>query len=208
MTARTPRQQRAEDRAAALLDGAVDLISARGPAAFSARAVATSAGVPLASVSYYFPRLDDLLGAALAVVLDRWLAQATAVADRTARASDRGAAGAARALTAALLPQPASAAEIQGRYEHLLAAARIPTAAAALARLRPALAGAVARILERAEIDTSLEPGTLISLVDGAAVGALSEGVRDPAASVRRQLNELLGAGAVIPAGPVSPASR
>ncbi len=207
VTARTPRQRRAEERAAALLDAAVAVISEAGPAGFSARAVATRARLPLASVSYYYPRLGDLLAAALSVVLDGWLDQAAAVADRPHRAGDRGARAAARLLVAALLPHPPSPAEILCRYEHLLAAARIPTAATALARLRPALGDAVARILDGAGIDTTLPAGTVISLVDGAAVGALSEGVADPAAVVRRELELLLAAGTTAP-DRVSPASR
>ena len=50
-----------------------------GPAAFSARSVAAQAQLPLAAVSYYFPGLDDLLGAAVAVVLRQWIDHGSAV---------------------------------------------------------------------------------------------------------------------------------
>ena len=194
MTARAPRQQRAEERAAALVAAAAAVISRDGPAAFSARAVAAQASLPLASVSYYYPRLDDLLAAALHVVLDGWLARAVAIADRPRRGSGRGAAAASRALAAAFLPDPATTDSVRARYEHLLAAARVPAAAAALARLRPELAAVARRILDRAAVGSSVTPDTLISVIDGAAVGAVSEGIPDPADAVRRQVHELLAA--------------
>ena len=142
MTARAPRQQRAEERAAALSPPPSPSSPAMGRRPSRRAPSRAQAGLPLASVSYYYPRLDDLLAAALHVVLDGWLARAVAIADRPRRGSGRGAAAASRALAAAFLPDPATADSVRARYEHLLAAARIPAAAAALARLRPELAAA------------------------------------------------------------------
>ena len=69
MTVRVPRQDRGERRRTALVAAAVIVVGEHGPAAFSARAVATQAKLPLGAVSYYFPVLDELLGEALAAVL-------------------------------------------------------------------------------------------------------------------------------------------
>lgn len=168
------------------------LVTRDGPAAFSARAVAAEAGLPLASVSYYYPRLDDLLGAALQAVLDHWLGQARAVAAGAVETTSGGSADVARLLASALLPPSGAADDIRTRYEHLLAAARIPAATEALAGLRPALAQAVDDILARTRAGTTVPADVLISLVDGAAVGALTEGSADPAATVRRQLDIVL----------------
>ncbi|MCC5951157.1 MAG: TetR family transcriptional regulator [Acidimicrobiia bacterium] len=47
-----------------ILDAATEVIAERGVASVTHRAVAEAAGVPLARVSYHYPRVDDLLVAA------------------------------------------------------------------------------------------------------------------------------------------------
>src|SRR3954463_9983689 len=59
---RDPRGQR---RRAELLDAAIRLIGAQGLDAVPPRAVATAAGVPAATPSYYFRSKDDLIDEAL-----------------------------------------------------------------------------------------------------------------------------------------------
>ena len=191
MVAREPRQERAELRRDALLAAAVEVIAERGPGAFSARAVAAQSGLPLAAVSYYFPQLDDLFGAAVVTVLDGWLAsgQRGAMVEMRSR---NGVAAATVAITAALLPG-GSPATIRIRYEHLLAAAGNPVAATAMARLRPRLAELIGEILDSTGVSASISPDAIISLVDGAAVGAVSEGEAAPRSRVERVLLEVLG---------------
>ena len=84
MAVRVPRQDRGELRRKALVEAAVAVVGEHGPAAFSARAVAVQAKLPLGAVSYYFPVLDHLLGEALAAVLTGWLAHGESVATATA----------------------------------------------------------------------------------------------------------------------------
>lgn len=202
MAVRVPRQQRAQERRDALLAAAVTVLDEHGPGAFTARAVAAAADLPLAAVSYYFPTLDDLQAAATEAVLLGWIEHGEAIAAAVAAATpaiDSGTStatadevdSAAEAITAALLP-PGPPAAVLHRYDHLLAAARSPVGAAALASLRPALEDLVARILTGTRTASVLTPDAIVALIDGAAVGALAEGVPDPRARVKRLVRQAL----------------
>jgi len=200
MTARIPRQQRAERRREELVAAAAAVISTEGPGAFSARAVATAAGLPLAAVSYYFPRTDDLLAEAIGLVLHGWLAESRA---RAALDLGHGIDAAARALTTTILPAgPPSV--VLTRYEQLLAAARNPVTAAALAALRPELSAVVSDVLTSTGVRCPVSPDVLIAVIDGAAVGALSENADDPRAIVTKALRAVLTTGAVPPHSPTA----
>ena len=175
MAARVPRQERGEQRRDALLAAAVEVLEVGGPAAFSARSVAGQAGLPLAAVSYYFPTLDDLLGAAIAVVVRGWVDHGEAVVGELEKTAERhGTARAATAIGAALLPS-GGAPQLRRRYEQLLAAASYPVAAAAMADLRPRLRVLVERILLSTGATSVIGADGLIALLDGAAIGAVSE---------------------------------
>jgi DNA-binding transcriptional regulator YbjK len=58
------------------------LISKRGIDAVSHRSVAEEAGVPLASTTYYFESLDELLGGALRLFVDEEAERLSALAER------------------------------------------------------------------------------------------------------------------------------
>ncbi|UGY90705.1 TetR/AcrR family transcriptional regulator [Streptomyces gobiensis] len=62
------------DRRQRIIDAAIRVVSERGIAALSHRAVAAEADVPLGSTTYHFATLDDLLVAALQQQTDDWLA--------------------------------------------------------------------------------------------------------------------------------------
>lgn len=76
------RQARGERRRRAILEAALRVISERGVDAVSHRAVATEAGVPLASTTYYFESLDELLEGALELFVEDEAARLTALAER------------------------------------------------------------------------------------------------------------------------------
>ena len=76
------RQARGERRRQAILEAALRLISERGVDAVSHRAVAEEAGVPLASTTYYFESLDELLEGALRLFVDEEAARLTELAER------------------------------------------------------------------------------------------------------------------------------
>ena len=76
------RQARGERRRRAILEAALRLISERGVGAVSHRAVAEEAGVPLASTTYYFESLDEVLEGALRLFVDEEAARLTELAER------------------------------------------------------------------------------------------------------------------------------
>jgi DNA-binding transcriptional regulator YbjK len=76
------RQARGERRRQAILRAALRLISKRGIDAVSHRAVAEEAGVPLASTTYYFESLDELLEGALWLFVNEEADRLTALAER------------------------------------------------------------------------------------------------------------------------------
>lgn len=191
MAARVPRQQRAEQRRDALIAAAAEVVDRHGPAGFSARAVATAGGLPLAAVSYYFPQLDDLLAAAVDVVLAGWVEHGEAVAAELIAGGRVGIDAAATDITRAILP-PGPASAVGHRYQHLLAAAGSPVTAAAMARLRDTLQALVNGILRATEVRSGLSADAIVALVDGAAVGAIAEGRPDPAERVRDTLRDVL----------------
>lgn len=61
------------DRRQRITDAAIRVVSERGIAGLSHRAVAAEADVPLGSTTYHFASLDDLLVAALRQETDEWL---------------------------------------------------------------------------------------------------------------------------------------
>lgn len=213
MTARVPRQRRAEDRREALVAAATRLAADQGPAACTARAIATQAGLPLASVFYYFPDLSVVVGEAVRRVCDDWRRHARNVADALGPAPDaakptekkqvsvQARRRLATAIAVAVLP-PATGdpdgdgpahrrplpdrAAVAARYRHLLAAADTHAAAAEMARLRGDLVACIGDILTPIRSGEHVGPvaDLMLTVADGAAIGALAEGAPDPAAAV------------------------
>jgi DNA-binding transcriptional regulator YbjK len=62
-------------RRARVLDAAVEIIAERGIGATTHRAVASRAGVPLSTTSYFFASIDDLIVEALRSVIDAVVAR-------------------------------------------------------------------------------------------------------------------------------------
>lgn len=75
MTARARlTQERSRHRREQLIDAAIELFVAGGSRAVTHRAVATLAGLPAATTTYYFASIEDLLRAALHEYGTRWVA--------------------------------------------------------------------------------------------------------------------------------------
>lgn len=87
------RRQRGDASRRAILDAASHVIADAGVAALTHRAVAEAAGVPLARVSYHFPKVEDLMVAATTQYLDAF--------DERLRASARSAGEGHRSLVEA-----------------------------------------------------------------------------------------------------------
>ncbi len=186
---RAPRRQaRGVARRDAIVRAAADLILREGPAAVTHRAVAARAGVPLASTTYYFTGLDDLIGAAGRVIVAGWAEHARGAAERGGRG--RRVHDAPQVLVDAVLPSGGEA-EVRGFYEHLVGAGRYPALAHAYAEGRHQLDTAVAQLLAARDL-AHVPPALLVAVVDGAAVSALSEG-RDVRALAVRLVADLVG---------------
>lgn len=176
--------EKGERRRQALAEAAGELLREGGFEALRHRAVAERAGLPLASTTYYFDSLDELITAAvehtsrqdlasgraalagdgepLEIVLDQLLGQ---------RSRDGG-------LDAVLL-----------RYEQLVGAGRRPYLAPLMRTLRPELDALLGEALARAGHALDVDGvRRVVETVDGAVISALIEADPDPRAIARAAL--------------------
>jgi DNA-binding transcriptional regulator YbjK len=176
-----------ERRRQQLVTAAAELLRSGGFDAVRHRAVAERAGLPLASTTYYFASLDDLVTAAVERTSRDELAEGRAALDRPVEGTD------AVEVVLDLLLGPESRDggldAVLLRYERLVGAGRRPYLAPLMRELRPELDALLAEILHRSGHD--LAPVTLrdlVSLVDGAVVSALIEADPNPRAAAREVL--------------------
>lgn len=174
--------EKGERRRKALAVAAAELLREGGFEAVKHRAVAERAGLPLASTTYYFASLDDLVTAAVVQGHHTDLAEV-------------------RALLAALPPDPArpEAAELvldlllgtesrHGgldavllRFETLVGAGRRPYLAPVMRELRAEFDAVLGEILARAGAAAAPDAQrALVALLDGTVIGALIEADPDP----------------------------
>jgi DNA-binding transcriptional regulator YbjK len=180
-----------ERRRLALAAAAADLLRAGGFDAVRHRAVAERAGLPLASTTYYFASLDDLVTAAvehgsrgeLAEIRDR-LAALPAAGTRHAEPAELvldlllGTESRDGGLDAVLL-----------RYERLVGAGRRPYLAPLMRDLRGEFDALLAEILARSGRPLGADAQRrLVALVDGTVISALIEADPDPRAAAREVL--------------------
>jgi len=165
----TPKGER---RRYALVRAAADLLCEGGFDAVRHRAVADRAGLPLASTTYYFASLDDLIETAV-----DYLAT-TEVAELRERVSAlprrrRGAEAAADLLVDLLAGAP-SREQLISRYERYIACARHPELRGAERRLLRHRIEAVGEAMARSGRQARSDMMTaLLYSVDGAVVSAL-----------------------------------
>ena len=165
----TPKGER---RRYALIRAAADLLCEGGFDAVRHRAVADRAGLPLASTTYYFASLDDLIETAV-----DYLAT-TEVAELRERVSAlprrrRGAEAAADLLVDLLAGTP-SREQLISRYERYIACARHPELRGAERRLLRHRIEAVGEAMARSGRQARSDMMTaLLYSVDGAVVSAL-----------------------------------
>lgn len=190
-TASTPKGER---RRQALVEAAKDLLVEGGFDAVRHRAVAERAGLPLASTTYYFDSLDDLVTAAV----DRH-ARGELERGRTLLADlpDRRDLDATLDVVLDQLLGPVTVEQdaevVQLRYERLVATFRRPYLRPLMRALGDELRALLSEVFTRswdAVGQRRLEQ--LISLVDGSVVNALIEVDPDPRAVARRMLAEEL----------------
>jgi DNA-binding transcriptional regulator YbjK/rhodanese-related sulfurtransferase len=137
--------------------------------------VAARAGVPLAATTYYFSSRDDLLGAALTSLTERWLAAARQVVERL---PDRlpDARSVARAVVDVVLGGRDDSAVLT-MYERFLQAGRSPQLRSAVTAYGARLDALLLDVLRRASAGAD-EAGvrTVLAVLDGTVLRALAEG--------------------------------
>lgn len=170
------RQARGEEKRARLVDAAAGVALEQGLSGVSHRAVAAAAGVPLGSTTYYFASLDELRAAGV----ERLLA-----GDRDRRAQVIGAGLAADVSAADLawalidlvigtgrLDEPRQVALL---YERIAEASRAPELAAVVRAGQAAVEADAGRLVAGTPW-AGADPGTLVAIVDGRAIGWLAFG--------------------------------
>lgn len=198
MSAATPKGER---RRHALACAAAELLVEGGFDAVRHRAVATRAGLPLASTTYYFESLDDLIACAVELLGNREL--------EVMRGRIDGLGDLAHDveptvdLIVDLLIGPAEddgRERLIARYERFIASARHPQLRDVQSRLRAQIDDLLTDVLRRSgRIVEEHQLRRLVAVVDGAVVGALGEVEPEPRAMARSMLMEVLEV--VAPAG-------
>lgn len=184
-----------EKRRFALVSAAADLLCEGGFDAVRHRAVARRAGLPLASTTYYFSSLDDLIAKAVEHVGIREAQQLRERVDTLSRRR-RGAESTADVLVDLLVgdgPGPRDNEQLISRYERYIACARQPGLRDAQRRIMKQRTDAVVEVVERSGRAVRSELLTaLVCAVDGAVVAALVGADEGPRATARATLIDVI----------------
>ena len=173
-----PRQDRSRRRREALLRAAIELLGETGAKSVTHRAVAERAGVPLASTTYYFRSVNELIEEALKLHVAERVAELEGLAElalgATAASVTQIAERMAEVLVAA--PSPILVAQYQMYLEAGRNAALQPAASEALA----AFEGLIARVLAALGArEPQAAAEAFFALFDGFALHRLAR-PRDP----------------------------
>jgi DNA-binding transcriptional regulator YbjK len=191
-TASTPKGER---RRHALTEAAAALLVEGGFDAVRHRAVAERAGLPLASTTYYFASLDELITAAVEHHGRGELVRGGKLLERLPKRS-LGTESVIDLILDQLLGPPAGdldAERVLLRYERLVATFRRPYLRPIMRTLGGELRGLLLEVFARCGADFDAQRiEQLIALVDGTVVNALIEIDPDPRAAARRMLREFL----------------
>jgi DNA-binding transcriptional regulator YbjK len=198
----TPKGER---RRYALVSAAAELLAEGGFEAVRHRAVARRAGLPLASTTYYFSSLDDLIARAVEHIGMIEVAQLRSRVNDLSRRR-RGPETTAEVLVDLLVGDvsgPGLAEQLISRYERHIASTRLPALRETMRRNLRQRAEAVAEAVEKSGRSVHIElVCTLICAVDGSVVAALVEG-RDPRTAVIATVVDLIDVLAPIDERPV-----
>jgi DNA-binding transcriptional regulator YbjK len=188
----TPKGER---RRYALVSAAAELLREGGFEAVRHRAVAHRAGLPLASTTYYFSSLDDLIASAVEHIGMLEVAQLRARVTGLPRRR-RGAETTADVLVELLVGEasgPQLTDQLISRYERYIACARLPALRGIQRRILRQRSDAVVEAVERSGRCVRSEIlSSLVCLVDGAVVAALVDDRQGPRAAVRAALVDII----------------
>lgn len=188
------------------MSAAAELLAEGGFEAVRHRAVARRAGLPLASTTYYFSSLDDLIARAVEhtamIEVAQLRSRVTALSRRR-----RGPETTAEVLVDLLVGEDISGAgltdQLIARYERHIACTRLPALRETMRRSLRQRAEAVAEAIEKSGRSVHIElVCTLICAVDGSVVSALVEG-RDPRTAALGTVVDLIDVIAPIDQRPV-----
>jgi DNA-binding transcriptional regulator YbjK len=188
----TPKGER---RRCALVSAAAELLREGGFEAVRHRAVARRAGLPLASTTYYFSSLDDLIASAVEYVGTMEAAQ---LRSRVASLSRRrrGAESTADVLVDLLVgdsPGGPFSEQLISRYERYIACARQPALRDIQRRMQRQRVDAVVEAVGRSGRCARTELLTaLVCAVDGAVVSALVDDGNGPRATAKATLVDVI----------------
>lgn len=184
-TTSTPKSLKAQITRTSLVLAAAALLREQGPKAVTYRKVAKWAGAASSSVGYYFDSVTQLLHEAGRYNIQLWAERA----EKAAVAAESLSSDECRARVVDLLIQaclPDESVALTAHYTQLIAAADSDVVTEAYQKGRVLLDAAVGRILAHSGID--MPPRMVGTIVDGAAVAAISEGydVREFASNLLR----------------------
>lgn len=188
----TPKGER---RRYALVSAAAELLCEGGFEAVRHRAVAHRAGLPLASTTYYFSSLDDLLESAVEHITLMEAAQLRTRVDELPKRR-RGPEAAADVIVDLLIGGAAGESmseQLISRYERYIACARQPSLREIQRRLFQQRVGAVSEAIVRSGRQVRPDMVTaLVYEVDGAVVSALVDDSDEPREIARGMLIDVI----------------
>jgi DNA-binding transcriptional regulator YbjK len=186
--------EKGERRRAALAAAAAELLRTGGFDAVRHRAVAEKAGLPLASTTYYFTSLDDLVVAAVERSGRDELADVRVALD--ALPAGAGTDAVLELVLDQLLGRESrdNPEAVILRYERFVGAGRRPYLTPLMRDMRREFDALLVALLARAGVELDARALLrLVAVVDGTVVNSLIEADPDPRAAARAALHDVLG---------------
>lgn len=175
----SPRQDRSRRRREALLRATIELLGETGVRSVTHRAVAERAGVPLASTTYYFRSVHELVEEALKLHVAERVAELSGMATLALGIGGASAADIAERLAEVLVAAPTPI--LVAQYQMYLEAGRNPALQPAVAEALSAFEGLAAGMLRAlGASDPEGAAEAFVALLDGFALHRLAR-PRDPA---------------------------
>jgi DNA-binding transcriptional regulator YbjK len=175
----SPRQDRSRRRRDALLRATIELLGEIGAKSITHRAVAERAGLPLASTTYYFSSVQQLIEEALKLHVAERVAQLSGMAAVALEARGASATAIAERLAEVLASAPTPI--LVAQYQMYLEAGRNPALQPAVADALAAFEGLAAGVLSALGArDPEPTAEAFVALLDGFALHRLAR-PRDPA---------------------------
>jgi DNA-binding transcriptional regulator YbjK len=173
-----PRQDRSRRRREALLRATIELLGETGAKSVTHRAVAERAGVPLASTTYYFASVQQLVEEALKLHVSERVTQLQGMAALALSATGASAQDIAKRLAEVLVAAPTPI--LMAQYQLYLEAGRNPALQPAVAEALTAFEALAASVLAAlGGRDPRAAAEATVALLDGFALHRVAR-PRDP----------------------------